>query len=75
MTASSERRASKDSGRTLASSVVRQHLPLVREGPKEDEMREHRNDHPETAVSPRWGTGTAKQESIPQTDYACADRQ
>ena len=35
-------------------------------------MREHRNNHPETALF-RWGNGTAKLGAITQSDDVCAD--
>ena len=38
----------------------RPHQPLVRQGSREGETREHRNDHPETAALFRCGNGAAK---------------
>ena len=71
------RRAPKDVPRSPpASSWLpashRPHQPLVRQGPKEDEMREQRNDDPERAAFLRWGNGTAKQGAVTQSDDVCA---
>ena len=50
-----------------------QRAPLVRQGPQYDKIREHQNDHPETAALLRWGNDTAKQGAITQSGDVCAD--
>ena len=49
------------------------HQPLVHQGPQEDEIREHRNDHVETAARLRWGNITAKQGATTRSNHVCAD--
>ena len=51
----------------------RSHKPLVCQGPQEDPMREHRNDHPETAALLHGSNGAAQRAAITQQDDICID--
>ena len=47
--------------------------PLVREGPQEDTMREHRNHHPRREILLCGGRGAATQEAVTQSGDVCDD--
>ena len=64
----SKGRTSKSSSESLACSVLPTHQPFLRQGPQGDEMREHQNDHPETAAFLLWDNGTANQRTVTQAD-------